>query len=118
MKPHTTTGTDPLRFDRRVHPRLPVLRPARLVRDGLPVGSGLTFARTSDVSIGGALIEIATPRPFNAGESVRVAILGDSVVIDPRSMADAVIVRVEQAGPGRQRVAVKFDSERALPAAA
>ncbi len=117
MKTHTNTGTDPLRFDRRAHPRLPVLRPARLVRDEQSVG-GLTFARTMDVSVGGALIEIAASRPFNAGEAVRVAILGDSVVIDPRTMAEAVIVRVELAGPGRQRVAVKFDRERALPAAA
>jgi hypothetical protein len=78
----------------------------------------LTFARTSDVSVGGALIEIAATRPFSAGDAVLVAILGDSVVIDPRAMAEAVVVRVEQIGPGRQRVAVRFDTERALPVAA
>jgi hypothetical protein len=65
--------------------------------------------------VGGALIEIASTRPFNAGESVRVAVLADSVVIDPRSLADATIVRVEQTGPGRQRVAVRFARESALP---
>ncbi len=106
------------RFDRRAHPRLPVLRPARLVRGDSPIGGRLTFARTSDVSVGGALIEIAATRPFSAGDAVLVAILGDSVVIDPRAMAEAVVVRVEQIGPGRQRVAVRFDTERALPVAA
>ena len=105
-----------LRFERRQHPRIPIQRPARLVKDDSP--SGLTFARTSDVSLGGALIEIAASRPFNIGDAVRVAILGESVVIDPRTMADATVVRVEPAGPGRQLVAVRYAKERALPLAA
>ena len=105
-----------LRFDRRTHPRLPLMRPARVVRENAP--AGLTFARTADLSVGGALIEIAAPRSFNAGESVRVAVLSDTVVIDPRSMVDAEIVRVEHAGPGRQRIAVRFARQQSLPAAA
>lgn len=103
-------------MDRRATPRKPILRPARLVRDGAP--AGLTFARTADISLGGALIEVTPPRNYNPGEAVRVAILGDTVVIDPRSMVDAIVVRVEHAGPGRQRVAVRFDVPQALPAAA
>lgn len=116
MASNTKAQNDTLRLDRRAHPRLPILRPARLVRDGAP--AGLTFARTTDVSIGGALIEIAAPRTFNPGDAVRVAILADSVVIDPRSMTDATVVRVEHAGPGRQRVAVRFATQQALPVAA
>lgn len=114
----TTPQNEPsaLRFDRRAHPRLPLMRPARVVRDDAP--GGLAFARTADVSLGGALIEIAAPRTFNPGESVRVAVLCDTVVIDPRSMVDAEIVRVEQAGPGRQRIAVRYARQQALPSAA
>jgi hypothetical protein len=107
-----------MRFERRAHPRLPILRPARLVRDGGVISGGLTFARTTDVSLGGALIEIAAPRSFNPGEAVRVAILADSVVIDPRAMADATVVRVENIGPGRQRVAVRYACQQSLPVAA
>jgi len=86
------------------------------VREG--ASAGLTFARTADVSLGGALIEVTPPRKYDPGEAVRVAILGEAVVIDPRSMIDARVVRVEHAGPGRQRVAVRFDVPQALPAAA
>jgi c-di-GMP-binding flagellar brake protein YcgR len=87
-----------------------------MVRDGVP--AGLAFARTLDVSLGGALIEIAAPRSFCPGESVRVAILSDVVVIDPRAMVEATVVRVQQDGPGRQRVGVRFVREQSLPVAA
>jgi len=112
----TTRHTGNLRLERRAHPRLPVHRPARLVRPDSP--AGLSFAQTADVSVGGALIEVAASRSFRPGDAVRVAILSDSAVIDPRSMSEAVVVRVEHAGPGRQRVAVRYDRPRALPVAA
>lgn len=112
----TTRQTGSLRFERRAHARLPIHKPARLVRPDAP--AGLSFAQTTDVSVGGALIEVAASRTFRPGDEVRVAILSDSAVIDPRSMAEAVVVRVEHAGPGRQRVAVRYDRPRALPAAA
>ncbi|MFT3684028.1 MAG: PilZ domain-containing protein [Phycisphaerales bacterium] len=117
MKQPNTHDDASLRLDRRSHPRLPVERPARLVRDGATHGalSGLAFARTADLSVGGALIEIVSTRPFNVGDAVRVAVLSESVVIDPRSMSDAKVVRIEPAGPGRQRVAVRFARDHAMP---
>ncbi|MBY0309211.1 MAG: PilZ domain-containing protein [Phycisphaerales bacterium] len=111
----TTPSDNPLRQDRRLHPRIPVSRPARLLRGDRPASPGLAFARTTDISTGGALIEIAATRPFNIGESVRVAVLSDSAVIDPRSMEEATVVRAQPAGPGRQRVAVRFAQQIALP---
>jgi hypothetical protein len=65
--------------------------------------------------VSGVLIEIASTRPFNVGDAVRVAVLSDTVVIDPRSMSDGTVVRTEPAGPGRQRVAVRFSHDCALP---
>lgn len=111
-----STATNNLRFERRSHPRIRLSRPVRVVRGESP--SGLSFARTTDVSVGGALIEIATPRPFAIGESVRVAVLAEHAVIDPRSLAEATIIRAEPIGPGRQRIAVCYASQQAVPAAA
>lgn len=76
-------------------------------------------AQTTNVSVGGCLIELRSARPVSAGErlSLGVAWTGQPVV-RARSLLEAEVVRVSSAGDGVQTVALRFCGGRAAVAAA
>lgn len=95
------------RRDRRRHPRRVVVRPCKVFR---PLTQRYVAAHTRDASRGGVSLEIDAARPLSVGERVGVGIAwSDTAVIAHVSLAEGVVVRTEEIGPDRQRVAVRYD---------
>lgn len=93
--------------ERRKHPRLAAVRPCKVLRHE---GRSYTFARTSDYSLGGVLMEIVAARPLCVGDRLSVAIAwGDEPIIPTKSLIPAAVVRAGMMIEGKQRVAVRFD---------
>ena len=92
--------------NRRGHHRFPLIRASKVYR---PSSSTFVPARTVNLSIGGALVEAASTRPFEVGEVVEigVALRGAALVREP-AMVEAVVVRVSPAQGDRQAVALRY----------
>lgn len=102
--------------ERRVAARQAVTRPCTLFRRRTQRFVG---ARTRDISAGGALIEVHSPRPLVEGETIDVGVAWTaSPVLTGSSLIEAKIVRVTDEEPGRQLVAVQFERANALAAVA
>lgn len=98
--------------DRRRHARLAVSRRCKVfhrpTRQYFP-------ATTRDVSSGGALIEIGSPRPLAAGDELDVVIdWTGKTVLPSEALSRAHVVRVADESPGAsQAVAISFDRRAA-----
>jgi hypothetical protein len=69
-------------------------------------------AVTTNVSVGGALMEIAAGREFSAGEELLIAIAwNDAAVVRSNEMIRAEVVRSLRGPSGRQMVALRFTQE-------
>lgn len=102
--------------ERREHVRLDVARPCKVFRPG---PNRFEAAQTTNVSVGGALIEVISSRPISAGEMIDVGVAWSSqAVLRSGSLVRGRVVRVSNAGPGRQGVAVRFVSRGAEAMAA
>ncbi|MBC7834529.1 MAG: PilZ domain-containing protein [Phycisphaerales bacterium] len=114
--PTPPTHPGPPGRDRRLHARQPVDRPGTVFRR-----STLRYAAalTCDISTGGVLLELQTPRPVRLGEEVEVGIAWTrSPVISRAALVEGKVVRVTDLGDNRQRVAVEFANRAMLATAA
>lgn len=96
--------------DRRQHLRTPIDRPCKVYhrasRQYLP-------ARTCDLSSGGALIRIGSPRPIAAGDELDVYISwGKKPVVSSAQLVPAKVVRVAASLENTQAIAVEFAGEQ------
>lgn len=94
--------------DRRRHPRAPAEIACKIRRDARAL---FTPGRTTNVSPGGAAVELLGPRRAEVGERVAVAFEHAACPVT-RSvhMITATIVRAEPSLGGVQRVALAFDT--------
>jgi hypothetical protein len=101
--------------ERRRFPRHSATRNCRLFRPSFNAfGSG----QTCDYSAGGALLDIASARPLQVGETVDVLIeFKLSGVLSSQRGVRSTIIRADNTGIGMQRIAVKFDVALASMAA-
>lgn len=105
-------------IDRRVNPRLPLDRPAKIARHS---AARYESAQTVNVSTGGALLDLRSPRPVAVGERLGVAVAwAQEGLIASANVIPARVVRSDCCPDGTQRVAVQFmvAPEVALAAAA
>ena len=84
-----------------------------------------TSGKATDVSMGGAAIELSGPRQAKPGERIAIAFESSSCAVSRAArMIGAEVVRVESHQDGHQRIAVRFDapqliaSNESLPSAA
>lgn len=102
--------------DRRVNPRITVTKPCKVLhvatRKYLP-------AKTCDVSAGGALLKVTTPRPLVPGEEIEVFIAWDNKsLLTTGEQVRAHVMRTYFDGV-EQMVGVRFvQSERIVGSAA
>lgn len=98
--------------ERRRHRRDPVDRPCKMFhRPSLRFWAG----RTSNVSEGGALLTLESPRAPEPGDAVDVVIAwSDRPVLPGDSLVRSEVVRVGESVGDRRTVAVRFS--RPLPA--
>lgn len=102
--------------DRRRSPRHEVLRPCKLYRHAT---CRYAAACTKNISGGGVLLDVESPRPIAVGERLDIGIAWTrSAVLSGEALVPGVVVRVEDVGEDRQAVAVQFTSEIGLAAAA
>jgi hypothetical protein len=74
-------------------------------------------ARTSDVSPGGALLEVITPVPLVHGEELELGVgWDDRGVLRQRDLIVARVVRVEPLHGNTQRIAIAFAKPQAAAA--
>jgi hypothetical protein len=98
-----------MRSDRRQHARIAVSRPCKMLRVST---QRYESAVTTNVSVGGALMEIAAGREFSAGEELLIAIAwNDAAVVRSNEMIRAEVVRSLRGPSGRQMVALRFTQE-------
>ena len=110
-----TDHIEPKHPERRHTPRLAVDRPAKVF---CPLTRRYYAARTLDVSRGGAMISISTPRTLRAGEVLDVAICWDERAVIPQtSLVKAQISRVAARIGDHQAVGVQFADEISMQAA-
>ncbi len=96
-------------IDRRRHTRLNMTRPCKVV-----VRSAQRFlaARTSNVSVTGALIEVLADRPINVGEIVDVAISwNDAPIVRSSDLVAAEVTRALIGPSGTQTIGVRFATQ-------
>lgn len=102
--------------DRRRDKRFGVARPGKVFRRAT---QQYAPASTRNLSIGGALLEVDTARPFSVGELIDLGVaFTERPVVESRSLVQAVVTRVEPVNSGRQVVAVRYVQRAALAAAA
>ncbi|MBX9736643.1 MAG: PilZ domain-containing protein [Phycisphaerales bacterium] len=98
-------------IDRRRHARLNMTRPCKVV-----VRSAQRFlaARTTNVSVTGALIEVLADRPLSVGEVIDVAISwNDAPIVRSSELVTAEITRALVGPSGTQTIGVRFASQGA-----
>jgi hypothetical protein len=102
--------------DRRVHPRQVIVRPCKVFHR--PTQKYLS-ATTSNVSAGGALLEIVSARPIQLGDRIDVGVAWSrSPVLLEDALVEASVIRTCTLGNQRQEVAVRFDRLGLVAAAA
>lgn len=110
-------GTPHKSSERRRFPRHSIVRPCK-IRDR----RNLLFSggRTTDLSVGGALIRVDRARPFRAGDEIDMVVAwSDSAVVASEHMLRATIKRVLPIDYHHQALAVEFAiPEQELAAAA
>lgn len=102
--------------DRRVHARYRVTRPCTFFRR---LTCKYLAGQTWDLSQGGVLLEVETPRGMIVGEMVELGVAWTgSALLSRGSLLEAKVVRVTPMEGSKHRVALSFlDKERlALPA--
>jgi len=102
--------------DRRKHPRQGISRPAKVYHAG---SARYLPAYTRDLSSGGMLLEIDSPRALCPGDHLDIVIAwNDRTLLSEADMAPSRITRVLDTGSPRQIVGVAFLKEQAVPSRA
>lgn len=102
--------------ERRINPRLEITRPGKIRQGG---HSRYDQARTINVSTGGALLEIVSPRQVKIGDQLGVAVAwSDTAVLRATNVLPARVIRSRPIDEHRQEVAVQFVLPEAAPQAA
>jgi c-di-GMP-binding flagellar brake protein YcgR len=102
--------------ERRRHRRFGIERDGKVYS---PDTRQYTPARTRDLSVGGAMLEVDAERPFSAGQRVDIAVASTTDgIIRNESMVQAVVVRADALRGKKQVIAVRYlGAERAHAAA-
>lgn len=112
----STPDTTTICTERRQQARVECARPCKLLH---PASMRYMAARTLDLSLGGALIEVSHHRPLQAGDRVDVLVDWDQRGVVARDTTlEATVVRLGPTESTRQRVGVSFDAGQAVPLAA
>ena len=108
MEPKATEPTpDAAGRDRRVFDRADAAIDCKLRRDAR---ASFSPGRTSNISAGGACVELVGPRHASVGERVAVAFEHNTCPVTRSAhMITATVVRAEPVFDNRQRVAIAFD---------
>lgn len=102
--------------DRRQHTRLDLARPVKVY---LPQARQYVAGATSNVSVGGAMLDLRSNRPLGIGDYVDVGVQWHSAaVLRAEQLVQSRIVRVQTRTDGSQRLAVAFIARQALAVAA
>ena len=97
----------PQTANRRLHTRYAAGIDCKMLRGS---ASRYDFARTADVSAGGAALDVRTARPVRVGEDITIAMNWGHLPL--LRSGDMVTARVLRAGPlldNAQRVAIRFN---------
>lgn len=109
-------ATSTICTERRQHERVECKRPCKLLH---PASMRYMAARTLDLSPAGAQLELSHHRPLTAGDRVDVLIDWDQRgVVTSDTTVEATVVRMGTPEGLRQRVAVAFLADQAVPIAA
>lgn len=101
--------------DRRAFVRLPADRPCKIQR----ISARFEQAQTINLSSGGALIEVRSPRPIAVDERLHLGVAWDeSPVLSRQAMLPARVVRVSMAESGVQVVAIEYLHQAQMAVAA
>jgi c-di-GMP-binding flagellar brake protein YcgR len=129
MTPHDQTGetaaplavSPPHRLtvssaDRRTHARFPLSRPCKILHRG---SRRYAPAHTHNLSAGGALLTIQTPRPLRTGDEIDlfIAWIGEPLVPGDTQVR-ARVVRADTPTADAQLIGLAFTQPQALAAAA
>ena len=102
--------------EKRTSPRLRISRTAKVFS---PLTRRYYPARTIDMSRGGAMISISSPRTLLPGDEIDIAIAWDDRLLIPQtSMIKAQVTRIVGRMGEHQAVGVRFAQELAMSAAA
>ncbi len=103
--------------DRRRHRRFTIERDGKVYRT---LSRQYVSSKTRDLSVGGALLEVDSDRPFTAGERVDIGVASSTDgIIRNESMVQAVVIRADAVRGKKQTIAVRYlVAERAHHAAA
>jgi len=98
--------------DRRADPRIAMTRPAKV--QCVETGRYLP-ARTSNMSAGGALVEVDHPSLLVVGQKLRVGVAWthQQAILSSKDMVDATVVRSMGFGK-RQSVALSFSQKQQM----
>ena len=84
-------GVEAVRDDRRVFPRFDMSRPCKVFH---PASGRVLAGRTRNLSAGGALVELDTPRDFVPGDRLELAIAWTRRAVLPAdALVEAKVVR-------------------------
>lgn len=85
----------------------------------LPAARQYVPGQTSNVSVGGALVELRTARPLGIGDTLSIGVSwGAGALLRDEQLVGGRVVRVLSRTKDAQKVAVKFVVRQALAAAA
>ncbi len=102
--------------EKRASPRMKISRSAKVYS---PLTRRYYAASTIDMSRGGAMISVSSPRTLKPGDLVEIAIAWDDRVLIPQSsMMKAEVTHVVARMGEHQAVGVRFTDELAMSAAA
>lgn len=115
MSTNTAAGAA-AQMERRLAPRVSVSKPCKVFRRNTQRYIG---ARTNDVSAGGALLEVHSPRAICAGERLDIGVAWSrSPILLEDALVEARVVRAGGFAGQRQSVAVVFGVPEVLPVGA
>lgn len=102
--------------DRRIHPRVTITGPCKLY---LPRAGRYVAGVTINRSTSGALVDVARPTFFEAGEHLRVGIAEDAAaaVLPAADLKDSYVAWTIRT-PGRTLVGLRFAAAESMPAQA
>ena len=92
--------------DRRKHRRFRVERPGKVCRASI---QQFAPARSRDLSFGGALLEVQSPRPFQVGELIDLGLsMNKAAVVPSTALVQGIVVRADTLDDSRQSIAVRY----------
>lgn len=102
--------------ERRRHRRFGIERDGKVYA---PDTRTYSPARTRDLSVGGAMLEVDADRPFTPGQRVDIAVASSTDgIVRNESMVQAVVIRADALRGKKQTIAVRYLGAQRAHAAA